>query len=400
MLTAKLILERFDKDHRLLEKREMPSRSFLRNFISLLYVAHAHIPSGAPYPMNDITNFARDVDSQAAGSGSQRYVKANLMIGAPPGSCGIYCPFGAEDDPDRFTPDKATIIGAKIGIQVGRGDTAVTPTDTKLENRVVHGRQGIDGAPVLYTSYITGDDEDGHHGIYPTYQEAQSFQVSVSLHASSVKLKVFRTGTPGNMTVAIQKADAAGKPDGVDLGTKDVDCDAIAAASPGEWVTWTFAASIALDPWITYCIVVRGGVDYNNELNWRNDGSSPTYGRGSLLYSSNAGVTWSAPSTTDDYMFEVWGQVEAGDLPLEYGGCELIGIAFSDPNGEFTIRRYFTNNSGGLITVEEVGIHAVGTKGSYPYGAWPFLIARDLTGGIAVADTEILRATYVPQITV
>ncbi|MBA7589945.1 hypothetical protein ES708_32044 [subsurface metagenome] len=322
------------------------------------------------------------------------------MIGAPPGSCGIYCPFGAEDDPDRFTPDKATIIGAKIGIQVGRGDTAVTPTDTKLENRVVHGRQGIDGAPVLYTSYITGDDEDGHHGIYPTYQEAQSFQVSVSLHASSVKLKVFRTGTPGNMTVAIQKADAAGKPDGVDLGTKDVDCDAIAAASPGEWVTWTFAASIALDPWITYCIVVRGGVDYNNELNWRNDGSSPTYGRGSLLYSSNAGVTWSAPSTTDDYMFEVWGQVEAGDLPLEYGGCELIGIAFSDPNGEFTIRRYFTNNSGGLITVEEVGIHAVGTKGSYPYGAWPFLIARDLTGGIAVADTEILRATYVPQITV
>jgi len=86
---------------------------------------------------------------------------------------------------------------------------------------------------------------------------------------------------------------------------------------------------------------------------------------------------------------------------LEYGGCELVGLTIANPNGEFTIRRYFTNNSGGGITVEEVGIHALGTM--YNVGlnyTWAFLIARDLTGGVAVANTELLRATYVVQITV
>jgi len=400
MLTVKLILERLDKEGRVLERREQLSKSFVKNFISLLYCAHAQIQAASPYSMTDIDGIARDVDSQAAGSADRR-AKANLKIGAPPGISEVICHPGVATVSGTTTlkMEQCCIEGQRIGIQVGRGDTAVTPTDTKLENRIYHGSHGIDGAPVLYTAYNTGDDEDGHHGIYPDFQEGQSFQVDKALHITSVKLKVFRTGSPGNMTVAIQKADAAGKPDGVDLGTKDVSCDAIAAASPGEWVTWTFAASIAIEPWTTYCIVVRGGVDASNELNWRNDGSDPTYTRGSLLYSSNAGATWSAPSTIDDYMFEVWGQVEAGEEQIEYGGCELLNITFSDPNGEFTIRRYFTNASDGSITVEEVGIYAVGTDFNDCY-AWPFLIARDLTGGIAVADTEILRVTYVPQITV
>ncbi|MBA7589973.1 hypothetical protein ES708_32072 [subsurface metagenome] len=86
---------------------------------------------------------------------------------------------------------------------------------------------------------------------------------------------------------------------------------------------------------------------------------------------------------------------------LEYGGCELFGIAFSDPNGEFTIRRYFTNASGGSITVNEVGIYSVGCSKKSSGYSWAFLIARDVVSpGVAVLDGEILRVTYVPQITV
>ncbi|MDO9580605.1 MAG: hypothetical protein Q7J06_08565 [Bacteroidales bacterium] len=84
---------------------------------------------------------------------------------------------------------------------------------------------------------------------------------------------------------------------------------------------------------------------------------------------------------------------------LEYGGCELVGIAFADPNGQFTTRRYFTNNSGGAITVNEVGIYSVGTD--YDSYAWPFLIARDLVSpGVAVANTQLLRVSYVVAISV
>jgi len=221
MLTAKLILERLDKEGRLLERKEQQSRSFTLGFLQLLYVAHAQIQSGAPYTINDITDTPRTVDNQ--GSIGARLGKSNLMIGAAPGHSGVFC--GGKNE---FDPSVMTIEGQKIGIQVGTGVVAVTPTDIALATRIAHGR------------------------------------------------------------------------------------------SAGE---------------------------------------------------------------------------------LEYGGCELIGIAFSDPDGEFTIRRYFTNASGGPITVEEVGIYSPG--GDYDAPAiWAFLIARDLTGGVVVADTEILKVTYVPQITV
>ncbi|MBA7677972.1 hypothetical protein ES703_86239 [subsurface metagenome] len=223
MLTAKLILERFSKDGRLLERREQPSRSFLFQFIELLYVAHAQILSGAPYSMQDITNTARDIDSEH--SVSSHNSKATLKIGASGGDSGNLCHSGINPG---AAVQQNTLEGQLIGIVVGTGVGAVIPADFALGTQIAHGRGG------------------------------------------------------------------------------------------GE---------------------------------------------------------------------------------LEYGGCELLNIVFVNPNGEFTIRRYFTNNSGGGITVEEVGIYSVGVNYSTS-GAWPFCIARDLTGGIAVADTEILRATYVPQITV
>lgn len=226
MLTAKLILERFNKDHRLLERREQPSRSFVKNFISLLYCAYAQIKAASPYTMNDITNTPRTVDSEAQSLADTRATKANLRIGSSPGISGFLCACGLNVSP---SPDKLTIEGEKIGIVIGTGVAAVTPTDVALGTRILHGTQ-------------------------------------------------------------------AGR--------------------------------------------------------------------------------------------------------FEYGGCELIGIAFANPNGQFTIRRYFTNNSGGAITVQEAGIYSVGTDYNTIW-AWAFLIARDLVSpGVAVANTELLRVSYVVSITV
>jgi hypothetical protein len=229
MLKTKLILERFDKDHQLLERREQPSRSWVLGFFKLLYVAHAQITSVAPYSMNDITNTARDIDSQ--GTATNRAPKGTLRIGAP-GGAAYAIGFPGTLDPTGATHiEYMSLAGETVGIVVGTGVGAVTPTDIALGTRVAHGR-------------------------------------------------------------------AAGQ--------------------------------------------------------------------------------------------------------FEYGGCELVGIAFADPNGEFTMRRYFTNLSGGGITVQEAGIYAIGTKydGASAGWAYPFCVARDITGAVAVADTEILRVTYVIQITV
>jgi len=225
MLTAKFILERFSKDGKLLAKRERPSRSFLFQFIELLYVSHSEITAAAPYNMTDVASVARTVDAQWTASAFN--AKSNLRIGGPPGGSASYNPSGKALNNVAYT-DQQTIEGDRLGIVVGTGVGAVVPTDVALGTRIVHG----DGA--------------------------------------------------------------------------------------GE---------------------------------------------------------------------------------LEYGGCEPIGLTIADPNGEFTLRRYFTNSSGGGITVEEVGIYSLGSDWD-GYFVWPFAITRDLTGGVAVANTELLRVTYVIQITV
>ena len=94
-----------------------------------------------------------------------------------------------------------------------------------------------------------------------------------------------------------------------------------------------------------------------------------------------------------------------GGGQLQHGGTELYGLTIADPNGQFTARRYFTNVSGGAITVNEAGLHSIGVISEAASGekvcAFPFLIARDVVApGVSVLNNEILRVTYVPQITV
>ena len=84
---------------------------------------------------------------------------------------------------------------------------------------------------------------------------------------------------------------------------------------------------------------------------------------------------------------------------LLYGGCELYGLKFINPNGEMSIRRYFTNVLGGAISVQEVGIYSPG-RTTIPDNRI-FCIARDVVSpGVTILDGEILRVTYVPQVTV
>lgn len=81
---------------------------------------------------------------------------------------------------------------------------------------------------------------------------------------------------------------------------------------------------------------------------------------------------------------------------LSYGVQSVSAMTISDPNASFTIQRDFTNSSGAEITVNEVGIYAVGNYASP--GATYFCIIRDLiSGGQAVPDGQTLRVTYTIQ---
>lgn len=121
---------------------------------------------------------------------------------------------------------------------------------------------------------------------------------------------------------------------------------------------------------------------------------------------SNIGVVVGSGNTvvaTDDYKLDTKIVQGVGAGELQHGGTECQGLTFSDPNGSFYVRRYFTNNSGGNVTIEEVGIYSAIVNSDYAGtgGAWASLAARDVVApAVVVADTEILEVTYTIQITV
>jgi hypothetical protein len=88
----------------------------------------------------------------------------------------------------------------------------------------------------------------------------------------------------------------------------------------------------------------------------------------------------------------IW-QICANPVRFDYAGCEVVDDeSYVNPSGSFTVRRYFTNKSGGSITVNEVGIYALMRE---------LAIARDLVSpGVAVLNNETLKVEYTFQITV
>ena len=73
---------------------------------------------------------------------------------------------------------------------------------------------------------------------------------------------------------------------------------------------------------------------------------------------------------------------------MYYNACTVSATSATATDVTFRITRTFTNQSGGSITVEEIGLVAC------DYTAYYYLNIRDLTGGIAVANGQTLTLNY------
>lgn len=103
--------------------------------------------------------------------------------------------------------------------------------------------------------------------------------------------------------------------------------------------------------------------------------------------------TGSTTEDNEDYVMETKIVHGGGAGQLEYEAHAHTDTVVNGAYVDFEIRRTFTNSSGGSITVNEVGIYVkterdVGTN-------YYWMIAHDLTGGVAVADTQTLSVKYV-----
>jgi hypothetical protein len=160
-------------------------------------------------------------------------------------------------------------------------------------------------ASTRYEYYNTGDDNAV--GAFGTTWWAQSFTVGASAHTvTSVKLKLYRIGTPGTFIVSIRATDEDGYPTGSDLTSGTIDGNALTTSTTGEWYEITVTEYVLLAN-TKYAIVCRApNGDDSNQVVLRRDASDPTYEGGSNGATYDGGISW-AMYIWQDLMFEIWG---------------------------------------------------------------------------------------------
>lgn len=180
-----------------------------------------------------------------------------------------------------------------------------------------------------WESYTTGADSD--YEVYGNEWVSQTFTITPESHSiKQVRILAYREGEPGTVTISIKETDLSGLPIGDDLTSGTFDGDTITNSTSGAWYGVVFTEdSLSYDE--TYAIVIRAEAgDADNSLHVRYDGSTPSYTGGSIVTSSNAGITWVA-DTDSDILFEVQGcgLLEVSDVKVFRGYAETNDLLFA-----------------------------------------------------------------------
>ena len=125
-----------------------------------------------------------------------------------------------------------------------------------------------------------------------------------------VTLQLYRTGSPGNISLYIVEADDEGKPTGSWLSESAVDGNSITSDGGGQYVRFNLSPKAVLDKNTPYVVVIyAANGSGGNCVNWKVNASSPTYSGGSVVNSSDGGSTWTVDPTKDAYFIITGGPV-------------------------------------------------------------------------------------------
>ena len=152
----------------------------------------------------------------------------------------------------------------------------------------------------IVDEYTTNDDS--YTEFYGVAWRGQTFTTSSAYTISAVLVKIYREGSPDTFDVGIRET-SGGLPTGADLTSGSINASAITDNTSGEWYSVNLTPQ-ALNNATMYAIVCRAtSGDADNSVTWRMDGSSPTYGGGTYVWSGNSGSVWTADDTRD-FMFQ------------------------------------------------------------------------------------------------
>ena len=133
--------------------------------------------------------------------------------------------------------------------------------------------KNYDGTIALHEYYNTGDDDNTT--VEDVRWRAQTFTVGTIGENSdftlySIKLKLYRVGSPGTLTVSIRETTGYGIPIGADLTSGTYNGDTLTTNTDGEWVEIVMDSTITLNRSTMYAIVVKApSGSPANEVNWK-----------------------------------------------------------------------------------------------------------------------------------
>ena len=176
----------------------------------------------------------------------------------------------------------------------------------------------------LYEQYTAGIDGITHtRGVYWHAQVLTVGTVGANVEhdLTSVKIKAYRLGNPGTVTVSL-RAVVAGLPSGPDLVSDTFNGNALTVDTGGEEVEILLPYSSLL-PDTPYAIVVRAPTgDNSNKLHWLQDRGATGYAGGVACESSNSGGAWIKSGPADDWgdWFQEYGDPVSSFIPRPSGG--------------------------------------------------------------------------------
>jgi len=159
-------------------------------------------------------------------------------------------------------------------------------------------------AATVYESYTTGDDTFAQ--VYGVNWYGQTFTISPTSHSAiTIRLLLYRVGSPSTVTVSIKDIGDDGYPTGADLASGTIDGDILTTGTSGSWYGITLTeCSLDYDEVYAICIRAEAG-DGSNYVCVR-EATTGTYTDGKAITSSTSGTTW-ADDGSKDIMFQVDG---------------------------------------------------------------------------------------------
>lgn len=175
--------------------------------------------------------------------------------------------------------------------------------------------------------YFNTGDNDTVTMAGGTQWTSQGFKAGSSYSITSVKLKLYKSGTPGTVTVSIRTTNASYVPTGGDLTSGTTTGNDLTENTAGEWREITFGIPYTLTSGSKYAIIVRPSAGI---LGWRSD-NIEHYVNGEGFYSFNSGGSWTTHADVEDFMFEVYGSLPVPSAPKNpTPEHEATGITLND----------------------------------------------------------------------